>query len=48
MGKTAGVYPLGGARFNTMFSGIYVDAKGRIVYGGMFGAVRLTPVGKSL
>ena len=47
-GKSASDYALGGARFNTMFSGIYVDAKGRVVYGGMFGAVRLSPTtGKS-
>ncbi len=44
-GETAAEYPLGDARFNTMFSGIYVDAKGRIMYGGMFGAVRLNPAG---
>ncbi len=47
-GRSASDYALGSARFNTMFSGIYVDAKGRIVYGGMFGAVRLNPTaGKS-
>ncbi|HLG87124.1 MAG TPA: hypothetical protein VKZ79_07995 [Alphaproteobacteria bacterium] len=44
-GGTAADYALGDARFNTMFSGIYVDAKGRILYGGMFGAVRLDPQG---
>jgi hypothetical protein len=42
-GQTAAEYALGDARFNTMFSGVYIDAKGRILYGGMFGAVRLDP-----
>ena len=42
-GRSATDYALGDARFNTMFSGIYVDGKGRILYGGMFGAVRLDP-----
>jgi hypothetical protein len=36
-------YPLGGARFNTMFSGIYIDPEGRAIYGGMFGPVRINP-----
>jgi hypothetical protein len=45
-GASAEDYALGGAQFNTMFSGIYVDAKGRVVYGGMFGAVRLSPAAK--
>ena len=40
-GKSTADYALGDAQFNTMFSGIYVDARGRIIYGGMFGAVRL-------
>ena len=44
-GESAADYALGDARFNTMFSGIYVDGKGRVIYGGMFGAVRLKPVG---
>ena len=42
-GVLAAEYPIGGARFNTMFSGIYVDPEGRIIYGGMFGPVRLKP-----
>ena len=42
-GKLFAEYPLGGTRFNTNFSGIAVDAEGRILYGGMFGAVRLDP-----
>jgi hypothetical protein len=42
-GKLFAEYPLGGTRFNTNFSGIAVDAQGRILYGGMFGAVRLNP-----
>jgi hypothetical protein len=42
-GASAEHYALGGARFNTMFSGIYVDDKGRVTYGGMFGSVRLAP-----
>jgi len=42
-GKLFAEYPLGGTRFNTNFSGIAVDAEGRILYGGMFGAVRLNP-----
>ena len=36
-------YSLGGKKFNTMFSGIYVDGVGRVVYGGMLGTVRLSP-----
>jgi hypothetical protein len=42
-GASAAAYALGDAGFNTMFSGIYVDAKGRIIYGGMFGSIRLAP-----
>jgi len=42
-GESAADYTLGDARFNTMFSGVYVDAKGRVMYTGMFGAVRLKP-----
>jgi hypothetical protein len=42
-GASVADYTLGGPRFNTMFSGIYVDAQGRVIYGGMFGAVRLKP-----
>ncbi len=42
-GRLVADYPLGGARFNTNFSGVVVDAEGRITYGGLFGAVRLDP-----
>ena len=42
-GQLAAEYPMGGARFNTMFSGIYVDPEGRVIYGGMFGPVRVKP-----
>jgi hypothetical protein len=42
-GALSAEYQLGGARFNTNFSGITVDSAGRILYGGLFGAVRLDP-----
>ncbi len=42
-GALAAEYPLGGTRFNTLFSGIYIDPEGRVIYGGMFGPVRLKP-----
>ena len=42
-GATAETWVLGGPRYNTMFAGIYVDPQGRVIYGGMFGAVRLNP-----
>lgn len=42
-GRSAQTYALGGPRFNTMFSGVVVDDRGRITYGGLFGPIRLTP-----
>jgi hypothetical protein len=38
-------YPLGGTRFNTNFSGIYVETEGSVIYGGLFGPVRIAPKG---
>lgn len=46
-GIAAEHYKIGGARYNTMFSGIYVDDQGRVIYGGMFGSVRLNPAGSA-
>jgi hypothetical protein len=42
-GAPAAHYVLGGTAYNTMFSGIYIDGEGSILYGGTFGAVRVKP-----
>ena len=42
-GASAERWTLGGPRYNTMFSGVTIDPEGRVVYGGMFGLVRLSP-----
>jgi hypothetical protein len=42
-GELFAEYKLGGTRFNTNFSGIYVEPEGSIIYGGMFGPVRIAP-----
>lgn len=34
---------VGGSRYNSMFSGVVIDDQGRVMYGGMFGIVRLQP-----
>jgi len=34
-------YVVGGARYNSLFSGIQLDQEGRIIYGNPFGKLRL-------
>ena len=32
---------VGGARYNSLFSGVHLDQEGRIIYGNPFGKLRL-------
>ena len=34
-------YVVGGARYNSLFSGVHLDQEGRIIYGNPFGKLRL-------
>jgi hypothetical protein len=36
-------YVVGGARYNSFFSGVYLDQEGRVIYGTPWGMVRLEP-----
>lgn len=40
-GRTRFSWVLGGPRYNSLFSGVQVDRRGRIVYGTMWGIARL-------
>jgi hypothetical protein len=36
-------YVVGGARHNSLFSGVHLDHEGRIIYGNPFGKLRVDP-----
>jgi hypothetical protein len=40
-GESAFHFVVGGARHNSLFSGVHLDQKGRIIYGNPFGKLRL-------
>jgi hypothetical protein len=42
-GKSAFHYVIGGARFNSFYSQPVIDADGRVVYGSLYGALRIQP-----
>lgn len=42
-GKSTFHFVVGGERYNSLFSGIHLDQDGRIIYGTMWGKVRLEP-----
>jgi hypothetical protein len=42
-GKSTFHFVVGGERYNSLFSGIQLDQEGRIIYGTMWGKVRLEP-----
>jgi hypothetical protein len=42
-GKSEFHYILGGARFNSFYSGPIIDADGRVMYGSLYGALRIQP-----
>ena len=40
-GESVFHYVVGGARHNSLFSGVHLDQEGRIIYGNPFGKLRL-------
>lgn len=42
-GKSSFHYNLGGSRYNSFYSQPIIDTEGRVMYGGLYGAVRLQP-----
>jgi hypothetical protein len=40
-GESSFYYEVGGARYNSLFSGVHLDHEGRIIYGNPFGKLRL-------
>ena len=40
-GESSFHYVVGGARYNSLFSGVHLDQEGRIIYGNPFGKLRL-------